>query len=101
MPKREQVERMLKEDPQDVFLNYALAMALQSEGKAEEAIAQFRRLLSLDAEHVSGYFQLGQTLAREGRTDEAKDVLATGIQIAGRTGNQHAEGEMIGFLETL
>lgn len=101
MPKREQVERLLKDDPRDPFLNYALAMAYESEGRSEDAIAQFRRLLAIDANHVAGYFQLGQSLAKTGAVEEARAVLTTGIDVAARVGDQHAQSEMSGFLDTL
>ena len=42
-----------------------------------------------------------QTLAKAGRTDEAKAQLTEGIASARRTGNQHALSEMQAMLDEL
>jgi hypothetical protein len=42
-----------------------------------------------------------QTLARAGRNQEAKSLLAEGIASARRTGNAHAEREMQAMLDEL
>jgi hypothetical protein len=42
-----------------------------------------------------------QTLAKVGRTDEARSQLTEGIASARRTGNQHALGEMQAMLDDL
>jgi Flp pilus assembly protein TadD len=101
MPRREQIEELLTADPADVFLNYALAKALVTEGRPADAVAQFRRVLELDPAHVAAHFQLGQVLAEEGDVPAARQVVAQGISLAVRTGDQHAAAEMTGFLESL
>jgi thioredoxin-like negative regulator of GroEL len=92
---------MLQSEPDDVFLNYALAKAFVEEGRVDEGLAQFRRTLQLDPDHVASYFQLAQVLAAEGDEDEARSVVAQGIAVARQVGDTHAEMEMTGFLETL
>jgi hypothetical protein len=42
-----------------------------------------------------------QTLAKAGRAEDAKKMLATGIESAKRTGNRHALSEMSGMLDEL
>lgn len=101
MPRREQLEEMLKSDPDDVFLQYALAMALAAEGDVAGGVARLQQLIAQHPEYVAAYFQRGQLLAREGDVAAAREVLAQGIAVAGRVGDQHAEMEMRGFLETL
>lgn len=101
MPKREQLEEMLKADPDDVFLQYALAMAYASEGDVAEGINRLRQLIRQHPDYVAAYFQCGQLLSREGEADAARDVLEQGIQVADRVGDQHAAMEMRGFLDTL
>lgn len=101
MPRREQIEAMLAADPNDGFLNYALAKALSVEGNPEAAATQFRRVLELDPRHVAAHFQLAQVLAELGQTEEARVAAQQGIEVAVRTGDQHAAAEMTGFLESL
>ncbi|HUG91852.1 MAG TPA: tetratricopeptide repeat protein [Planctomycetaceae bacterium] len=101
MSRREQLEEMLRAEPDDQFLQYALAMECASAGDAPEAVERLDRVIRRDPDYVAAYFQKGQILAREGRTAEAADALRTGIEAARRTGNAHAEGEMAGFLEAI
>lgn len=101
MSRRQQIEAMLQDDPDDTFLNYALAKELVSEGDSDAAIAAFDRVLSGNADYVPAYFQKAQTLAGEGETAAARDVLAQGIEVAQRVGDTHAAGEMTAYLDTL
>jgi Flp pilus assembly protein TadD len=101
MPRRDQIQAMLQDDPDDTFLNYALAKELVSEGDAVAGIAAFDRVLKLSPEYVPAYFQKAQTLAGEGETAAARDVLIQGIEVAQRVGDSHAAGEMTAFLDAL
>jgi len=101
MTKREQLEQMLAANPNDAFLKYALAMTYASEGQTAEAA---RRLATYNVEHpndVPGYFQRGKLLAKLGEEDDAREVLQTGIAVARRVGDSHAEAEMTAFLDML
>jgi len=101
MPSADQIQALLADEPDDVFLNYALAKAYVEAGRAADALDQFQRTLELDADHVASYFQMAQALAAEGRTDEARDTVTQGITVAKREGDANAEMEMTGFLEML
>src|SRR5438552_18146145 len=99
--RKEQIEEMLLESPDDPFLLYGLAMENVSAGDDETALRTFSRLVQLDRDYVPAYHQAGQLLARRDRTDEAKTMFQQGIEAARRTGNEHALGEMQGFLDGL
>lgn len=101
MSRMEQIQKMLAAEPEDVFLNFGLAMEYAKAGKIEEALAQFDRVVEIDPDYVPAHFQKGSTLAGVGRIDEARTVLQNGIQVALRTGNSHAAGEMNELLQTL
>ena len=101
MPKREQIQEMLKSDPDDVFLRYALAMTYASEGDSAAALEGLQEVIERDPDYVAAFFQKGQIFAREGRTEAAREILVRGIEAARRARDSHAEAEMIGFLETL
>lgn len=101
MSRREQLEEMLKDDPRDVFLNYALGKALTAEGRPAEGVAQFRKTLDIDANHVPSYFQMAQTLAAEGDIEDARETITRGLDVAREVGDDHAEMEMREFLEAL
>jgi len=101
MNRREKLEALLVESPDDPFLRYALALAFASEGDAARAREGLGDLLQSAPEYVPAYLQLAQLQVDEGRADLAKPVLARGIEMARRAGESHAEEEMRGFLEQL
>jgi thioredoxin-like negative regulator of GroEL len=101
LPTRKQLEQLLESDPDDVFLQYALAKACVSEGEVERGLSQFQAVIDRNPNYVPAYFQKGQVLAEQGRPLEARSVLTAGIQVARQVGDSHAESEMTQFLETL
>jgi len=101
MPRREQLEEMLQTAPDDVFLNYALAMSYASEGNRSEALTRLERVIEMDADYVAAYFQRAQLLAENEQVQAARDVVTQGIQVARKLGDSHAAEEMSGFLASL
>lgn len=101
LPSRRQLEQLLESEPDDVFLRYALAKACISEGDIESGLTRFRDVIDRQPDYVPAYFQAGQALADHGRLDEAREIVARGIEIARRVGDRHAESEMTEFLDSL
>ena len=100
LSRRAKLERLLEGDPADSFLRYSLALELAKED-VPAALAEFDRVLAADPDYVPAYFMKGQTLAKADRDDEARETLLAGVEVATRTGDTHAAGEMSGFLEAL
>jgi tetratricopeptide (TPR) repeat protein len=99
--RRERIEAMLADDPQDAFLRYSLGMELDKEERHDESL-QLLHALTRDAiPYVPAFFMAGQQLTRLGRIAEARTVLREGIEEARRQGNGHAAGEMSEFLTGL
>jgi Tfp pilus assembly protein PilF len=101
MTRREKLEAMLIQSPNDTFLRYALALAYVSEGNPSAAQERLEALVESDPHYVPTYFQLAQLQASQGQADRAKPTLTRGIEMARRAGDTHAEGEMRGLLEQL
>lgn len=101
MSRLDQIRKMLESEPDDVFLNFGLAVEYAKQGQVDEALAQFDRLHQIDANYVPAYFQRGNILLAHGRTEDAKAALMEGIRVAQRTGDLHAAGEMQEVLATL
>jgi tetratricopeptide (TPR) repeat protein len=101
LPTRKQLQELIKSDPDDLFLHYALAKACVAEGDFESGLAQFRSVIERDPNYVPAYFQMAQALAERGRLEEARDAVSRGIGVAHQVGDRHAESEMTGFLESL
>ena len=96
--RKEQLEELLAEDPNDPFLRYGLAMEYVSEGDDAGAVERFRAMFADCPNYVPAYLQAGQALTRLGRTAEAADVFRKGIEVARRQGDVHASEEMQEFL---
>jgi tetratricopeptide (TPR) repeat protein len=99
--RKQQLQEMLNEEPNDPFLRYGLAMELVGEGDDEEAIRCFQELLVVGPEYVPAYLQAGQALVRRGRYEEARAVFTRGIATARNQAEYHAAEEMEGFLANL
>jgi tetratricopeptide (TPR) repeat protein len=87
------LEEFLAANPKDAFARYGLAMECANQGDAAAAIENFDKLLAENPNYVAGYFQYGQFLARVSRIAEAKRTLTQGIEVARKTGDQHASSE--------
>jgi Tfp pilus assembly protein PilF len=97
----QKLEALLAESPDDTFLQYALAMQYASEGNDAAADGRMTALLERDPQYVPAYFQLAQIVVRQGDPARARQLLVRGIEVARRSGDDHAEGEMRGFLEQI
>jgi tetratricopeptide (TPR) repeat protein len=99
--RREKLEQMLADNPDDPFLRYGLAMEHLSQGDQETAVRCFEELLKRSPDYVPGYLQAGQALIRLGRIAEARELLSRGTQVARQQGDEHSAEEMQGFLAGL
>ena len=99
--RRERIETMLADEPNDQFLRYSLAMELDKEERHEESLQYLYGLARDVVAYVPAFFMAGQQLTRLQRINEARAVLRDGIEEARRQGNGHAAGEMSEFLASL
>jgi tetratricopeptide (TPR) repeat protein len=95
------LEETLAADPENTFVRYGLAMELQNTGKAAEAWAHFDHLLTHHPDYAAAYFQAAMLLIKLNRQVEARNVLERGIDVTGRQGNAHAQGELRAALDDL
>lgn len=99
--RREKLETMLESAPGDQLLRYMLAMELDRCGSPEEALVHFHQLMQSAPAYVPAFLMAGQLLMRQGRIDNARSVFVDGISVARQQQNDHAAGEMAGFLASL
>jgi predicted Zn-dependent protease len=95
------LNEILAQNPSDAFARYGLALEYSNQGNTENALSEFKKLLSAHPDYTAGYFMAAQTLAKADRNDEARNMLVDGIASAKRTGNAHAQSEMEGMLAEL
>ena len=100
-PRRQKIEAMLRDSPEDVFLRYSLAMEMENDGDWEVGIDILQDLARATPAYVPAYHMAGRHLAKHGRIEEARAALREGIEEARRQGESHAAGEMAEFLASL
>jgi predicted Zn-dependent protease len=76
-------------------------MEYSNSGKLEQALEEFKKLLSANPDYAAGYFMAAQALMKEDRRDEARAMLENGIIAAQRRGDAHAQSEMQAMLEEI
>lgn len=101
MGRRETLEKMLLDEPHDVFLHYALANELVKAGEQAAAWERFAMLHREFPDYVPAWFRHAQALAEADHVDEARSVGQLALVVAERVGDMHAAGEIRGFLEML
>ena len=101
MSRREKLETMLKDDPTDVFLHYALATELLKVGELAAAESRFQQIHTQFPDYVPAWFRHAQAAAEQGAVEQARSLGQQGLEVARRVGDMHAAGEIAGFLELL
>jgi tetratricopeptide (TPR) repeat protein len=83
MPSRlEQLQQMLMQEPNDEFLQYAIAMEYISSGVINEAISRLQKMLSNNNNYLAAYYQLGKCFEAQNKINEAKETYEKGITVA-------------------
>ena len=101
MSRREKIEEMLKDQPEDNFLRYTLAMEMEKTDECDAALDIYKDLMAGIPPYVPAFFMAGQMLYRIDRSEEAVPILEQGIAEATTQGDLHAAGEMREFLGLL
>lgn len=78
--RKQQLEDLLADDPNDPFLRYGLAMEYLSEGDDEGAVQRFQELIAVAPEYVPAYLQIGQAFLRLGRPAKRANFGAAASQ---------------------
>ena len=101
MDKIAALSEILKQNPQDSFARYGLAMAYLGNGDTDAALAAFETTTDNNPDYVPAYQMSAQPLAKLNRNDDAIAQLQLGLAAAARTGNAHASSEMQALLDEL
>jgi tetratricopeptide (TPR) repeat protein len=101
MPRIDQIRKMLEAEPDDVFLNYSLAMELAKAGNIDESLAAFARVTDLDPAYVAAWLHQGKMLLEAKRYPEARQILEKAKTVAQAAGNSHACNEIREMLDLM
>ncbi|MBL0910985.1 MAG: tetratricopeptide repeat protein [Bacteroidia bacterium] len=78
----EEIRRMLAEEPDDLFLHYAMALEYVRLGEPQQGIAILTAIREKDPEYLPVYMKLGTLYQALQRYPDAVEVLEAGIREA-------------------
>lgn len=90
-----QLRRTLELDPAFAYAHWELGVALQQQGRLDEAVAELRLASSMAPDNPMLQAMLGQALAQAGQTAEARKILAL---LEERATREPVEASLFGFL---
>lgn len=76
------LQSMIKDYPEDTFLNYAIGLEYWKVGEPQEAYTHFSYLRQTNPEYLATYYQLGKLCTEIDKPEEATKVLQEGITVA-------------------
>ncbi|HEY8400855.1 MAG TPA: tetratricopeptide repeat protein [Cytophagaceae bacterium] len=89
----EQLIQFLKDDPNDPFTIYALALEyLKTDDN--KALVYFNQLLNEHPDYIATYYHAGKLFEKLGNKEKAGEVYQKGIQLATQTRKLHALNEL-------
>lgn len=97
----EKLKTFLQENPDDCFLNHALALEHIKLGDDAIAKTLFYKNLTHDASYVATYYHLAKLLERLDDTDTAIKIYEKGMQAAKAAGDTHSYNELQSAYEDL
>ncbi|MGH9862951.1 MAG: tetratricopeptide repeat protein [Candidatus Acidiferrales bacterium] len=90
----EQLEEFAAQRPTDSFSHFGLAMEYSKAGRAQDALATFHKLLGFNPDYTAAYYHAGVLLAKLGRSEEARQMLSRGLEVASRHNDFHTHSEL-------
>jgi tetratricopeptide (TPR) repeat protein len=95
------LQQMLRQEPNNTFARYGLAMEYANSGALEQAVAEFETLIRQDGDYAAAYFHAGQALEKLGRVDQARSIYEKGVEVTTRKGDVHTRAEIQAALDVL
>ena len=97
----EKLKEFLINNPDDDFVQHALALEFIKIGDDREARTLFEKILSRNPSYIGSYYHYAKLLERAGEKEKALEWYELGMQAAKRAGEQHAYNELQAALEEL
>ena len=101
MNRIEQLKEFLITNPNDSFVQHALALEYLKLGDELEARRLFEKVLQLDENYIGSYYHLAKLLVQLNETDAAIKVYEKGMEKAKAAGDRHAYSELQSAYEDL
>ena len=90
----DEIKKMLKTDPNDSFLTYALALEHEKAGDVKAAVKILEELNRQDPDYLGSYYRLGQLYENSNKADKAIAIYRSGIKLADEKNDFKAKGEL-------
>jgi tetratricopeptide (TPR) repeat protein len=101
MDRIERINEMLKQNPSDSFLLFALGLEKIKLGNDDEALILFQSITLSNPDYSGVYYHLGKLLERKNETDKAMEVYEKGMQVCKKLNEQHNFNELRNALDML
>ena len=95
------IKELLQSQPNDAFLQHALALEYIKLGDDSGARALFEALLAREPGYVGSYYHLAKLLERQGEEQAAISVYEEGMRQARAASDNHAFSELRSAYEEL
>ena len=92
---------LLKSEPNDSFLLFAVAKEYESKGNEQEALAKYTFLLDCDPAYTGTYFHLAKLYERKDEKEKAIVTYRKGIAECKKQNDMHALAELTTALANL
>ena len=99
--KVKQLASYIKENPNDSFSKFALALEFRKDGEFKKARILFEDILSSDPDYVGVYYHLGKLYEVLDRMNDAKELYEKGIDIADEQNETRTKKELKEALQQL
>ena len=101
MDRIQRIKNFLLTNPNDNFLQHALALEYIKVGNDADARILFENILAKSPDYIGSYYHLAKLLERTGATQEAIQWYEKGMEAAKEAKDQHAYNELQGAYEDL
>jgi Tfp pilus assembly protein PilF len=96
-----QLKEFIATNPNDSFVQHALALEYIKQEDDASAQQLFENLLNKNENYIGSYYHLGKLLERNNNISGAIAVYEKGLRKAKETGDQHAYNELLAAYEDL
>ncbi len=92
--RKDMILEMLVTEPKDVFLNYALAIELETEKEFPEAEKQLLKTLEIEKTYLPCFYRLGQIAEKIKTPEEAIVYYKQGLDLAKKQNDNKTANEL-------
>ena len=82
MTRLKQLQQMLTQEPNDVFLQYAIAIEYFSSNNFEKALGCLKSIIDNKPDYLAAYYKTGKCYEELKQFEEAKNIYEKGVELA-------------------